>query len=51
MERRYCDICGIPIEPNVIAFIHWGYLYCPACEVVHRKNQVEESKVRNKWGV
>ena len=51
MEHYHCDICGIPISTNVLIFVHYGYMYCPACEVVHRKNQVEESKARNKWGV
>ena len=41
MENRCCDVCGAPIRPGVVCIVRWGYLYCPDCEAMHRRNQEE----------
>lgn len=47
MENRCCDVCGAPIRPGVVCIVRWGYLYCPDCEVIHRRNEEEQIR-RNK---
>lgn len=43
----YCDVCGAEIPSNVVAYVHYSYLYCPKCEVIHRNNEQEAARRGN----